>query len=97
MRVNYFHPEAIAEAEAAAAFYAERQKALGDRFVVAPQEAIDRIRIHPDLYRETEAGIRQCRLLRFPYGVIFREREDRIEIIAVMHLHREPGYWKART
>ncbi|MGR9107057.1 MAG: type II toxin-antitoxin system RelE/ParE family toxin [Gammaproteobacteria bacterium] len=97
MRTYYFHPEAIAEAEAAASFYAERQKNLGGRFVAALQDAVDRICINPDIYREMDAGLRKCRLKRFPYGVIFREREDMIEIIAVMHLRREPGYWKSRT
>jgi toxin ParE1/3/4 len=93
----FFHPEAASEADAAAAFYAERRKSLGFRFVAALDETITRICGNPKIYREVEAGVRQCRLPRFPYGVIFREREEAIEIIAVMHLRREPGYWKART
>lgn len=87
----------MAEADTAAVFYEERQQGLGARFVAALDDAIDRICRNPEIYREVEAGVRKCRLMRFPYGVIFRERNEAIEIIAVMHLRREPGYWKART
>lgn len=97
MTSYFFHPEAIAEADAVAVFYEERQKGLGARFVVALDDAIDRICRNPEIYREVGAGVQKCRLLRFPYGVIFREREEGIEVIAVMHRRREPGYWKART
>ncbi|WP_424204564.1 hypothetical protein [Sulfuricaulis sp.] len=36
-------------------------------------------------------------MAHFPYGIIYRVRFDVIEIIAVMHLRRSPGYWKQRT
>jgi plasmid stabilization system protein ParE len=97
VRSYFFHPEAITEADVAAVFYEERQKGLGARFVAALDDAIDRICRNPKIYKQVEAGARKCRLMRFPYGVIFREGEEAIEIIAVMHLRREPGYWRART
>jgi hypothetical protein len=28
---------------------------------------------------------------------VYRTRPERIEVLAVMHLHRQPGYWKPRT
>ncbi|KOR28141.1 plasmid stabilization protein, partial [Achromatium sp. WMS1] len=36
---------------------------------------------------------------RFPYGILYRETLDAngIFIIAVMNLHRKPGYWKYRN
>ncbi len=97
MKAYFFHPEAISEADVAATFYEERQKGLGARFVAALDDAVDRVCRNPEIYREVETGARKCRLLRFPYGVIFREREEGIEVIAVMHLRRKPGYWKTRT
>ncbi len=33
---------------------------------------------------------------RFPYGILYSEEESGIYIIAVMHLHRFPDYWKHR-
>jgi len=55
------------------------------------------VQSNPLLYRIVEANLRKCRVLRFPYGLLFRDREDHIEIIAVMHLRRRPGYWKDRV
>jgi hypothetical protein len=59
-------------------------------------EALNRIELHPHIYREVEPGIRKCQLKTFPYAVIFRDGMG-IEILAVMHLRRQPGYWKGRA
>lgn len=92
-----FHPEALIEADKAAQFYEERQFDLGKRFVEALGDALIRIKRKPDLYRKINGNIRKCRILRFPYGIIFRDQVENIEVIAVMHLKRKPGYWKSRV
>jgi plasmid stabilization system protein ParE len=33
---------------------------------------------------------------RLPYGIVYRLREETVEIVAVMHLSREPQYWVSR-
>jgi hypothetical protein len=33
---------------------------------------------------------------KFPYGLLYRVEPERIYVIAVMHLHRRPGYWRSR-
>ena len=91
-----FYPEAREELIEAAGYYENQQVLLGRQFFVSIHDSIDHIQSFPSLYREIEPGIRQCRVSRFPYGLIYRAREDEIQIIAVMHLHREPGYWKTR-
>jgi hypothetical protein len=42
--------------------------------------------------------VRRCRTNKFPYGIVYmlEDNEHTIIIVAVMHLHREPGYWKDR-
>jgi toxin ParE1/3/4 len=97
MNPCWFHPEALAEADEAVAFYKEQQPDLEVRFLEALNDAISRIRRNPLIYRRIEEEVRKCRILRFPYGVIFRASNDRIEVIAVMHLRQQPGYWKSRT
>jgi plasmid stabilization system protein ParE len=91
-----WHPDAVAEADAAAAFYADKQRQLGTRFVNSLNETLGRISINPDGYRKIEPGIHKIRLKTFPYVVIYRVKGV-IEIIAVMHIRREPGYWKDRS
>ncbi|MEW6356327.1 MAG: type II toxin-antitoxin system RelE/ParE family toxin [Planctomycetota bacterium] len=92
-----FHPAAMAELFEAARYYESQQPGLGRHFFAAVREATNRIQTFPLLYRALEGDIRQCRVPRFPYGLIYRPRPERIEIIAVMHLHRDPGYWKSRV
>lgn len=92
-----WHAEARAEADAAAAFYNEKQPGLAQRFLDDLEDTLHRIRRHPKACRQVEGEIRKCRVAHFPYGVIYRVRSDLIEIIAVTHLRRSPGYWKQRT
>lgn len=96
MRPYSFHPEALIETDEAAKFYEERQAGLGNRFIESLTDALNRIRRNPIRYRKIYNNIRKCHMLRFPYGVIFRDQKEMVQIIAVMHLKRKPGYWKSR-
>ncbi len=88
--------EALSEADAAAVFYQQKQPGLGQRFLDNLEDAASKIAHRPYLYRQIEANIRKCKLPHFPYGVIYRIQADTIQIIAVMHLRQNPGYWKHR-
>lgn len=91
-----WHPDALSEADAAAGYYREQRPDLARRFLNSLDEALDRIELHPRIYREVEPGVRKCKLKMFPYAVIFRGGEAEIEVVAIMHVRREPGYWKTR-
>ncbi len=97
MKPVRFHPEAEAEMMSAAMFYETQQKDLGKRFLASVQDALNRIQVNPLLYQEIEDGVRRCLTMTFPFGVVFRIMPDQYVIIAVMHLHRDPGYWKNRV
>ena len=92
-----WHPDAIAEANAAADFYQDKQYDLARRFINHLNEVLDRIAIKPEVYREVEPGVRKIKLESFPYADIYRTRNTKVEVIAVMHLRRRPGYWMNRT
>jgi plasmid stabilization system protein ParE len=93
----WFHREARMELVQSARYYEEQRRGLGLRFLEAATEAIRRIQAHPNLYRVVSGTWRQCRIPRFPFGIIYRVANRRVEIIAVMHLHRRPGYWHERN
>jgi plasmid stabilization system protein ParE len=38
-------------------------------------------------------GTRRAMLNRYPYFVVFRELPRKIQIVAVVHAKRRPGYW----
>jgi toxin ParE1/3/4 len=92
-----FHPDAQAELDDAIDFYEEREIGLGVEFASDVFEAIDRAIMYPRGWSGIAPGIRRCQTQRFPYGVLFSiESSELLFVLAVMHLHREPGYWKDR-
>jgi toxin ParE1/3/4 len=96
MKTVVFHADAEAEMIEAAAHYEAQQRDLGRRFLTSVQDSINRIVINPRLYPIVELDVRRCLTRTFPFGVLFRDRPDKIEVIAVMHLHRDPNYWQER-
>ena len=56
-----WHGEARAEADAAAAFYNEKQPGLVQRFLDDIEDSLHRIQRHPQAYRLVEGDIRKCR------------------------------------
>ena len=95
MRVE-FHPEALREFQESATFYEARQSGLGVRFVAAVQSSVNHIVISPESWRVMEGDVRRFLTKVFPYAVLYAIESDYILIVAVMHCHREPGYWHHR-
>lgn len=91
-----FHPEADEEFQAAVDFYNERRDELGIDFYTEVRLTLERIQQFPKTWPVLEREIRRCLVNRFPYGVLYSVEEDGIFIVAVMHLRRDPDYWKHR-
>ena len=91
-----FLAEAEAELDEAFDYYETQVAGLGSRFVTEVAAAVGLIRNHPKAWTKLGRRIRRCQLKRFPYGLIYAELPDEIVVIAVMHLHRRPAYWKGR-
>ena len=53
MRTARFHAEAETEMLDAAAYYEAQREHLGERFLAAVQDALNRIQINPSLYEVT--------------------------------------------
>ena len=85
-----FHPEARGELVESVAYYDSQQPGLGERFLGSVTDAIRCIQMHPSMYPLIDGEWRQCRVPRFPFGLIYRVTSRQIEIVAVMHLHRMP-------
>ena len=96
MTPSRFHPEAESEMISAAMYYESQQKDLGKRFLSTVQDSISHIQINPMIYPIVHLDARRCMTRTFPFGVIFRINPGSIVIMAVMHLHRHPDYWKSR-
>jgi len=91
-----FHPDALAEAQAAAAWYRNRSPRAAEIFLSELEKAIEAVSAAPDRWPPFAQGCRRFPLLRFPYLVIYREKARSIEVLAVAHGRRRPGYWHSR-
>ena len=91
-----FHPEAIAEARDARESYAERSSVAADAFMAELDVAIDCIRESPVRWGLYLHGTRCYLMKRFPYLVVYRVVDDNLQVIAVAHGKRKPGYWRYR-
>jgi plasmid stabilization system protein ParE len=91
-----FHQEAQEEMIGAAQWYERQQPGVGQEFLDEIDSAIERISDSPEAFGFFHGRIQYLRVHRFPYAILFYRNVDAILIIAVMHLHRKPGYWEER-
>lgn len=78
--------------------YYEAQKAgLGEDFLAALFDAIDRVCDAPEAYPQRYEGepFRQRNLSIFPYALFFTIEPQAILFHAIFHLEREPGAWRS--
>lgn len=92
----FFHPQAELELISGIEYYEEHQKGLGKDFALEVNLTIERTLLYPDAWPEIDKEIRRSLLKRYPYGLLYTIKDNSVIILAVMNLHREPGYWKSR-
>ncbi|HWE94597.1 MAG TPA: type II toxin-antitoxin system RelE/ParE family toxin [Tepidisphaeraceae bacterium] len=88
--------EAKIELEEAIEFYHKESDELGERFKRAVNQALVKALDDPNRWPRISGEYRRCRVLGFRYGVVYRFNAEELVVIAYMHLHRDPEYWKAR-
>ncbi len=91
-----FHPDAELELNIAVDYYEECKTNLGSEFAYEVQKTIQRILEFPTAWQKLDGDIRRCLTNRFPFGVIYYQRNTEIVILAIMQLQRKPNYWKER-
>lgn len=87
------HPDALAEAIAARRWYAEIEPSLGEAFAIELDRVIHWIERHPERWSHHLFGTRIVSLSRFPYAVVYRLHNATIQVVAIPHMRRRPGYW----
>lgn len=92
-------PEAEEDARTAAGWYEDRRGGLGLEFLGAFQDGTDRAAGQPDAHPTwaEDPRYRRTRLRRFPYLLFYEIRADVLEVAAVVHVRRKPGFWLGRT
>lgn len=90
------HPHAEEDFLAAYAWYSERSETAARAFLREMDRAILRISEAPERWPTYDSLTRRFLMARFPFSVIYRVAEQTVEVIAVPHHKRKPGYWKPR-
>ncbi len=90
------HPEAIAEAAAARRWYHSRSRDAANAFLVELDLGMENIRGNPEIYPLYLHGTHRYLLRRFPYLIVYRVASSAIQVVAVAHCRRCPGYWRTR-
>ena len=90
------HPLAWLEIEGGDEWYLQRSADASAGFIAAVSEAIDSICQAPQRYPKCLYGTRRLVLHRFPFSIVYLDKADVVNIVAVAHSKRKPGYWKRR-
>lgn len=83
-------PRAEADPADAFAWYEERLPGLGTVFLRSVDACLTRVQRHPEVSPEVHPRVRRAPLRRFPYGVFYVIRQNRIDVLAVYHARRRP-------
>ncbi|NUM53632.1 MAG: type II toxin-antitoxin system RelE/ParE family toxin [Candidatus Hydrogenedentes bacterium] len=93
----WLHPEAREDLRDAASFCMDRAgAAFSQRFLSEFEHAVDLLLRHPYLGSAWRYGKRRLHMRRFPYSIIYTVAGEQIQIFAVAHHSRRPGYWRKR-
>ena len=96
MRTIKFNPAARNEAKKARQWYARRSQSAPIRFMAELDHAVEEVASNPDRWAAYLHGTRCYKLGRFPYVLVYALQNGIIEIYAVAHTSRRPGYWRRR-
>ena len=93
-RCLFVLPAARDDIAAAANWYEAGRSGLGADFLDSIEELLLRIADAPQQFPEIQPDVRRGLTRRFPYGVYFLSTDKRVDVLAVIHLHRDPEAWK---
>ncbi len=97
MKRLIFRPEARLDAMQAHRWYDRQRRGLGREFRDELQTTLGRVAENPKAHATLWREVRRARLVRFPYAVFYREFDDAVVIVAVLHGRRDPNAWKKRS
>jgi plasmid stabilization system protein ParE len=87
---------AKSELREAAKYYNSQLSGLGVELASEVKRAIADIAAEPTAWPRVRGDVRRHLIARFPYAVLYAELKDKIVVIAIMHLKRNPTYWRRR-
>jgi len=90
------HPQAIEEARSAFEWYRDQNPPAATAFQAELERILESLPANPRRWPAYELCTRRAFLKGFPHFVVFLEHEDDIEVLAIVHTRRKPGFWWSR-
>lgn len=90
-------PEARDDIREARRWYDEQRAGLGREFVEEVETALGAIRENPARFTLIYRHFRRALVHRFPYGIVFAVVDDTVQIVACLHVRRDPDTWLGRV
>ncbi len=92
-----FTPSAKEDLRSARDWYEKQSPGIGKQFLEDVLTATNRISGNPEQFAIIYRELRQCCTSRFPYVISYRVKPGRVEVLAVLHGHRDPKKWNDRS
>ena len=89
-------PQAELDVSDAAAWYEEQRPGLGIELLQELDSVMQRVVQSPFQFPLIQNEVRRALLRRFPYSAYFRVSDETVDLIAVLHQHRDPSTWQQR-
>ena len=86
-----FHPGVEEDLDAIVSYYGEFDASLPSRFRGRLREQTKRIEMFPESGAVLFESFRRVLLTRFPYMAVYVVRADRIDLLAVVNVRRDPA------
>lgn len=95
--IYWLHPDAASDLREAAEYYRERAGiTIAQAFFGDFEHALTLLLEHPLLGAQWRQGKRRLVMRHFPYSIIYSIAAQGIQVLAVAHQSRRPGYWRKR-
>jgi toxin ParE1/3/4 len=78
------------------AFYDARRDGLGLEFLARVRSMLQKIAENPRLYPVFYRDTRKALLDRFPFLILCRFDDEKVQVIGVMHASRDPRHFRSR-
>jgi len=91
-----FFEEAADEVENDRAWYRHRSESAESGFLRELDHAVERVADAPAQWPQYVEGTRRYVFPTYPYSLVYFVEGDTINIVAVAHDKRRPGYWRKR-
>ena len=91
-----FRPAAAAELDEARRWYERQRSGLGDEFLAAAHDLVDRLGENPLAFPLVHRDRHRAVFRRFFYSLIYRAIGNDVFVLACLHGKRNPRAWRSR-